>query len=89
MWCVPASGDERGCLRGCDYYVYEYPQTPSSGSGGNAESVPPMLEPLASDSAVQENPIQLNKEIQNKEKTKILIQSYPRRGRADKSPRQH
>lgn len=20
--------DERGCLRGCDYYVYEYPQTP-------------------------------------------------------------
>ena len=44
--------DERGCLRGCDYYVYEYPQTPPSGSGGNAESVPPMLEPLASDSAV-------------------------------------
>ena len=39
--------DERGCLRGCDYYVYEYPQTPSSGSGGSAESVPPMLEPLA------------------------------------------
>ena len=60
--------DERGCLRGCDYYVYEYPQTPPSGSGGSAESVPPMLEPLASDSAVQENPIQLNKEIQNKEK---------------------
>lgn len=60
--------DERGCLRGCDYYVYEYPQTLSSGSGGSAESVPPMLEPLASDSAVQENPIQLNKEIQNKEK---------------------
>ena len=25
--------DERGCLRGCDYYVYEYPQTLSSGSG--------------------------------------------------------
>lgn len=22
--------DERGCLRGCDYYVYEYPQTLSS-----------------------------------------------------------
>ena len=60
--------DERGCLRGCDYYVYEYPQASSSGSDGNAESVPPMLEPLASDSAVQENPIQLNKEIQNKEK---------------------
>ena len=56
--------DERGCLRGCDYYVYEYPQTPSSGSGGSAESVPPMLEPLASDSAVLENPMQLNKEIQ-------------------------
>ena len=36
--------DERGCLRGCDYYVYEYPQTPPSGS------------------------MQLNKEIQNKEK---------------------
>ena len=60
--------DERGCLRGCDYYVYEYPQASSSGSDGSAESVPPMLEPLASDSAVQENPIQLNKEIQNKEK---------------------
>ena len=60
--------DERGCLRGCDYYVYEYPQTPSSGSGGSAEPVPPMLEPLASDSAVLENPMQLNKEIQNKEK---------------------
>lgn len=60
--------DERGCLRGCDYYVYEYPQTLSSGSGGSAESVPPMLEPLASDSAVLENPMQLNKEIQNKEK---------------------
>lgn len=57
--------DERGCLRGCDYYVYEYPQTLSSGSGGSAESVPPMLEPLASDSAVLENPMQLNKEIQN------------------------
>ena len=60
--------DERGCLRGCDYYVYEYPQASSSGSDGSAESVPPMLEPLSSDSAVQENPIQLNKEIQNKEK---------------------
>ena len=60
--------DERGCLRGCDYYVYEYPQTPSSGSGDSAESVPPMLEPLASDSAVLGNPMQLNKEIQNKEK---------------------
>lgn len=43
--------DERGCLRGCDYYVYEYPQASSSGSDGSAESVPPMLEPLASDSA--------------------------------------
>lgn len=60
--------DERGCLRGCDYYVYEYPQTPSSGSGSIAESVPPMLEPLASDSAALGNPMQLNKEIQNKEK---------------------
>lgn len=55
--------DERGCLRGCDYYVYEYPQTPSSGSGGSAEPVPPMLEPLASDSAALGNPMQLNKEI--------------------------
>ena len=60
--------DERGCLRGCDYYVYEYPQTPSSGSGSSAESVPPMLESLASDSAALGNPMQLNKEIQNKEK---------------------
>ena len=60
--------DERGCLRGCDYYVYEYPQTLSSGSGSSAESVPPMLEPLASDSAALGNPMQLNKEIQNKEK---------------------
>ena len=51
-----------------DYYVYEYPQTPSSGSGGSAEPVPPMLEPLASDSAALGNPMQLNKEIQNKEK---------------------
>lgn len=59
--------DERGCLRGCDYYVYEYPQTLSSGSGSSAESVPPMLEPLASDSAALGNPMQLNKEIQNKE----------------------
>ena len=57
--------DERGCLRGCDYYVYEYPQTLSSGSGSSAESVPPMLEPLASDSAALGNPMQLNKEIQN------------------------
>ena len=46
----------------------EYPQTPSSGSGSIAESVPPMLEPLASDSAALGNPMQLNKEIQNKEK---------------------
>lgn len=60
--------DERGCLRGCDYYVYEYPQASSSGSDGSAESVPPMLEPLASDSAALGNPMQLNKEIQNKEK---------------------
>ena len=60
--------DERGCLRGCDYYVYEYPQTPSSGSSSSAESVPPILEPLTSDSAALGNPIQLNKEIQNKEK---------------------
>ena len=52
--------DERGCLRGCDYYVYEYPQTPSSGSGSIAESAPPMLEPLASDSAALGNPMQLN-----------------------------
>lgn len=57
--------DERGCLRGCDYYVYEYPQMLSSGSGSSAESVPPMLEPLASDSAVLGNPMQLNKEKQN------------------------
>ena len=28
--------DERGCLRGCDYYVYEYPQMLSSGSGSSA-----------------------------------------------------
>ena len=78
--------DERGCLRGCDYYVYEYPQTPSSSSGGSAESVPPMLEPLASDSAVLGNPMQLNKEIQRTnlprkykiKRNKILIQSYPR-----------
>ena len=60
--------DERGCLRGCDYYVYEYPQASSSGSDGSAESVPPMLEPLASDSAALGTPMQLNKEIQNKEK---------------------
>ena len=68
--------DERGCLRGCDYYVYEYPQAPSSGSNGSAESVPPMLEPLASDSAALGNPIQLNKEIQNKEKQNTDPVSY-------------
>ena len=81
--------DERGCLRGCDYYVYEYPQASSSGSDGSAESVPPMLEPLASDSAVQENPIQLNKEIQNKEKQNTDLILSEERDRADKSPRQH
>ena len=60
--------DERGCLRGCDYYVYEYPQTPSSGSGGSAESVPPMLEPLASGfCCTGEIPMQ----IKIKENTKI------------------
>ena len=78
--------DERGCLRGCDYYVYEYPQASSSGSDGSAESVPPMLEPLASDSAVQENPIQLNKEIQNKEKQNTdVLTSFPSFWREDRS----
>ena len=72
--------DERGCLRGCDYYVYEYPQASSSGSDGSAESVPPMLEPLVSDSAVLGNPMQLNKEIQKtnlskKEKSNTDTQS--------------
>ena len=55
-------------LYACGYvtqFIGNYPQTPSSGSGGSAESVPPMLEPLASDSAVLGNPMQLNKEIQN------------------------
>ena len=41
--------DERGCLRGCDYIVYERPQ-----------EKPPK--------PTWENPTQLNKEIQNKEK---------------------
>ena len=71
--------DERGCLRGCDYYVYEYPQTLSSGSGSSAESVPPMLEPLASDSAALGNPMQLNKEIQNQQRKNNTPKCHKRR----------
>ena len=44
--------DERGCLRACDYIVYERPQE----------------KPPKPTSPTQENPTQLNKEIQNKEK---------------------
>ena len=51
--------DERGCLRGCDYIVYERPQ----------EKPPkPTWENPTLDNPVSENPTQLNKEIQNKEK---------------------
>ena len=61
--------DERGQLRGCDYFVYEYPHTEDSNVENCADfSAPPALETPVSDSTTQENPTQLNKEIPNKEK---------------------
>lgn len=61
--------DERGQLRGCEYFVYEYPH-PEDSDVENCDdfSVPPALETPVSDSTAQENPTQLNKEIPNKEK---------------------
>ena len=61
--------DERGQLRGCEYFVYEYPH-PEGSDVENCDdfSVPPALETPVSDSTAQENPTQLNKEIPNKEK---------------------
>ena len=61
--------DERGLLRGCEYFVYEYPHTEDSDVENRDDfSVPPVLETPVSDSTAQENPTQLNKEIPNKEK---------------------
>lgn len=61
--------DERGLLRGCEYFVYEYPHTENSDVENRDDfSVPPVLETPVSDSTAQENPTQLNKEIPNKEK---------------------
>lgn len=61
--------DERGQLRGCEYFVYEYPHTTDSDvENCNDLSAPPVLETPVSDSTAQENPTQLNKEIPNKEK---------------------
>lgn len=66
--------DERGCLRGCDYIVYERPQekppkpTWENPTLDNPTLVQPTLENPMLDSPTQENPTQLNKEIQNKEK---------------------
>ena len=56
--------DERGLLRGCEYFVYEYPHTEDSDVENRDDfSVPPVLETPVSDSTAQENPTQLNKEI--------------------------
>lgn len=66
--------DERGCLRGCDYIVYERPQekppkpTWENPTLDNPTLAQPTLENPMLDSPTQENPTQLNKEIQNKEK---------------------
>lgn len=66
--------DERGCLRGCDYIVYERPQEKPSEPAwenptlDNPTLVQPTLENPMLDYPTQENPTQLNKEIQNKEK---------------------
>lgn len=61
--------DERGQLRGCDYFVYEYPHIEDSDVENCDDfSVSPVLETPVSDSTAQENPTQLNKEIPNKEK---------------------
>ena len=58
--------DERGLLRGCEYFVYEYPHTEDSDVENRDDfSVPPVLETPVSDSTAQENPTQLNKEIPN------------------------
>ena len=61
--------DEHGQLRGCEYFVYEYPHADNSDVENCGDfSAPPALETPVSDSTVQENPTQLNKEIPNKEK---------------------
>ena len=66
--------DERGCLRACDYIVYERPQekppktTCEIPTFDNPSLVQHTLEKPMLDSPTQENPTQLNKEIQNKEK---------------------
>ena len=71
--------DERGQLRGCDYFVYEYPHIEDSDVENCDDfSVSPVLETPVSDSTAQENPTQLNKEIPNKEKQNTdLILSDP------------
>ena len=62
--------DERGCLRGCDYIVYERPQekppkpTWENPTLDNPTLAQPALEKPMLDSPTQENPTQLNKEIQ-------------------------
>lgn len=61
--------DERGQLRGCEYFVYEYPHTEDFDVENFGDfSAPPALETPVSDFTAQENPTQLNKEIPNKEK---------------------
>ena len=61
--------DERGQLRGCEYFVDEYPHAEDSDVENCGDlSAPPVLETPVSDSTAQENPTQLNKEIPNKEK---------------------
>lgn len=70
--------DERGCLRGSVYVIYEHPQ--------NIEKIEqdffdkPTLENPTQEKPTLENTTQLNKEIQNKEiQNKESILSYPER----------
>ncbi len=61
--------DEHGQLRGCEYFVYEYPHTENSDiEDCSVFSTPPALEIPVSDSTAQGKATQLNKEIQNKKK---------------------
>lgn len=72
--------DERGLLRGCEYFVYEYPHTEDSDVENRDDfSVPPVLETPVSDSTAQENPTQLNKEIPNKSICEVYSPLHPAR----------
>lgn len=65
--------DERGCLRGSVYVIYEHPQNIDK-----EFSCSPTLENPTQEKPTLENTTQLNKEIQNKEiQNKESILSYP------------